>query len=60
MKTIHVHIVSAEGEIFTGDATMVFAETSETVYYDACHHRESGCDQLMTYIGQRVAEALDR
>lgn len=25
MKTIHVNIVSAEGEIFTGDATMVFA-----------------------------------
>ena len=25
MKTINVHIVSAEGDIFTGEATMVFA-----------------------------------
>jgi len=28
MKTIHVDIVSAEGEIFSGEATMVFAPAS--------------------------------
>ena len=28
MKTIHVDIVSAEGEIFSGDATMVFVPAS--------------------------------
>lgn len=29
MATIHVDIVSAEGEIFSGEATMVFAPASE-------------------------------
>lgn len=29
MSTIHVDIVSAEGEIFSGDATMVFASARE-------------------------------
>ena len=28
MKTIHIDIVSAEGEIFSGEATMVFAPAS--------------------------------
>lgn len=49
--------LSAEGERFV-DASRLFAEHEETLYYDACHFRAPGTDLLAAAAARALLEAL--
>ena len=47
----------AEGVRFV-DASRVFAEVEETLYFDSCHFDARGCELLADFLAPHVAQAL--